>query len=93
MTDRKQDVFTSTGSHRAWVGEGAPAAVRAAGHAPVGHAPVGSTRDGSRNWLTRPQQAPNARHAAITKNLFNFPSYKSWTERMKSNWEKDQEQK
>lgn len=80
MTDRKQDVFTSTGSHRAWVGEGATNGVRA------GAAP----RDGARNWLTRPQ-APNSRHAAITKSLFNFPSYKSWTERVKSNWQKDQE--
>jgi hypothetical protein len=81
MTDRKSDAFTSTGSHRAWVGEGV---------APGAHA-SGSPRDGARNWLARPQQAPNSRHAAITKSLFNFPSYKSWTERMKSNWEKDQE--
>lgn len=81
MNDRKTDIFTSTGSHRAWVGEGA---------APGAHA-SGASRDGARNWLTRPQAAPNSRHAAITKSLHNFPSYKSWTERMKSNWEKDQD--
>lgn len=81
MTDRKPDLFTATGSHRAWVGEGASSGVHAAG----------ASRDGARNWLTRPQAAPNSRHAAITKSLFNFPSYKSWTERMKTNWEKDEE--
>ncbi len=81
MNDRKPDAFNLTGSHRAWVGESAAPAVHA----------NGSARDGARNWLTRPQQPPNSRHAAITKGLSNFPSYKTWTERMKSNWEKDQE--
>jgi hypothetical protein len=81
MTDRKQVFFNSTGAHRAWVGEGTTPMSRPA-----------PARDGTRNWLTRPQ-APNARHAAITKSLFNFPSYKSWTERVKSNWQKDKESK
>jgi len=39
----------------------------------------------ARNWTGRPQ--PNARHAAITKSLFNFPSYKSWTEKVENHWQ------
>jgi hypothetical protein len=79
----KPDVFGSTGAHRAWVGEGT--SVAGAIRTPP------SPRDGARNWTGRPQ--PNARHAAITKSLFNFPSYKSWTEKVKSNWQKDKDQK
>jgi hypothetical protein len=33
--------------------------------------------------------SPNARHAAITKTLANFPNYKSWAEKAKTNWKKD----
>jgi len=75
MTDHKPDTFGSTGAHRAWVGESATAgAVRSL-----------PPREGARNWTGRPQ--PNARHAAITKSLFNFPSYKSWTEKVKTHWQ------
>jgi hypothetical protein len=76
MADHKPDVFTSTGAHRAWVGE------NAASSGAVRPLPP---RDQGRNWTNRPQ--PNSRHAAITKSLFNFPSYKSWTEKVKTNWQ------
>ncbi|HYM33880.1 MAG TPA: hypothetical protein VET48_00720 [Steroidobacteraceae bacterium] len=79
MADHKPDAFGSTGAHRAWVGEGAPSTARAL-----------PPRDGARNWTNRPQ--PNARHAAITKSLFNFPSYKSWTEKVKTNWQQEKPQ-
>ena len=75
MTDHKPDVFGATGAHRAWVGESANMGAR------VPPLP----REPARNWTNRPQ--PNARHAAITKSLSNFPSYKSWTEKVKSNWQ------
>jgi hypothetical protein len=79
MTDQKPDAFGSTGAHRAWAGENASAStVRAL-----------PPRDGARNWTGRPQ--PNSRHAAITKSLYNFPSYKSWTEKIKTNWQKPKE--
>jgi hypothetical protein len=86
MVDHKQDVLTATGSHRAWLGE-------RAGDRPVAGAPLRPStvlRDGARNW-NRPQAATstNSRHSAITRNLANFPSYKSWTEKMKTNWQKD----
>ena len=83
MADHKTDIFGSTGAHRAWVGE-SPAAGAVMRTPPL-------NRDGARNWTNRPQ-TPNARHAAITKSLFNFPSYKSWTEKVKTNWQKEKDQ-
>jgi hypothetical protein len=81
MTDRKQDISLATGAHRAWVGENVAAGVplRPANSVPA------------RAW---PNRAPangnsNSRHAAITKTLANFPSYKSWAEKAKTNWKKD----
>ena len=81
MTDRKQDISMATGSHRAWVGETAGLPLRAAVPTPVP----------ARSWANRalPAANPNARHAAITKSLSNFPSYKSWAEKAKTNWKKD----
>lgn len=29
----------------------------------------------------------NSRHAAITRNLRNYASYKSWAEKMRSSWD------
>jgi hypothetical protein len=77
MTDRKHDLLMSTGAHRAWIGETGGAQAR----------PV-PPRDGASQWPARGQRIKggNARHAAITKGLSNFPSYKSWAEKAKSNW-------
>jgi hypothetical protein len=81
MTDHKPDSLNATGMHRAWVGESV---------ASVGAARALPPRDAApRNWTNRPQG--NSRHAAITKGLSNFPNYKSWTEKVKTNWEKDKE--
>jgi hypothetical protein len=80
MTDRKQDTLLATDAHRAWVGE------RAAGVPLRAAVPLPA-----RAWPNRapPTGNPNARHAAITKTLANFPSYKSWAEKAKTNWKKD----
>ena len=32
-----------------------------------------------------------ARHAAITRNLQNYASYKSWAEKMRTSWESDKD--
>jgi hypothetical protein len=83
MTDRKQDILTATGAHRAWVGEN------------VAGVPLRSANPLPHAWPTRvPTPAnPNARHAAITKSLANFPNYKSWAEKAKTNWKKDKPEK
>ena len=87
MTEPNSDSMTATGKHRAWVGERineAAAPLRA-----------GAARDAGRTLTGRsPEVAPaNARHAAITKRLSNFPSYKSWAEKVKSNWkDKDKQE-
>ena len=87
MTDQTQDTLTATGKHRAWIGERLNERAGERGNETQRNAP--------RNWVNRPQQpaaAGNARHAAITKRLANFPSYKSWAEKAKSNWrEEDKE--
>lgn len=41
----------------------------------------------ARNWPSAPQ--PTNRHAAITRTLKNFPSYKSWTDKIKNSWKPD----
>ena len=82
MADKQDISSTATGAHRAWVGE------RPHDRA----APVPPRADATRTWATRAQNAAapgNARHAAITKSLANFPSYKSWAEKVKTNWKKD----
>jgi hypothetical protein len=83
MTEPNSDSLSATGKHRAWIGErlGESAAPLRA------NAP----RDAARTLTNRPQEtaSSNARHAAITKRLSNFPSYKSWAEKAKSNWQKD----
>ena len=37
-------------------------------------------------WLDRMQRA-RARHAAITRNLYTWSSYKNWAERVRDSWE------
>ena len=83
MTEPNTDSLTATGKHRAWVGERVSDAA-----APLRS---GAARDVPRTLANKPPEAvpANARHAAITKRLSNFPSYKSWAEKVKSNWQKD----
>jgi len=81
MAEHKGDELSATGSHRAWTGETGPV-VRA-----------GAPRDPQRNWLDRAhpptQQPTNSRHAAITRSLNSWSNYKSWTDKVRSNWDKD----
>jgi hypothetical protein len=37
------------------------------------------------NWSDRMQRA-RGRHAAITRNLYTWSSYKNWAERVKTDW-------
>lgn len=38
------------------------------------------------NWLDRMQRT-RGRHAAITKNLYTWSSYKNWADRVRDNWD------
>jgi hypothetical protein len=83
MSEHKGDELSATGSHRAWTGDTAGPTVRA-----------GAPRDKQRNWLERahpalPQPPANPRHAAITRSLNSWSNYKSWTDKVRSNWDKD----
>jgi hypothetical protein len=44
----------------------------------------------ARSWLNRTQPA-NPRHAAITKSLASFPNYRSWADKVKTTWHKEEE--
>jgi hypothetical protein len=44
------------------------------------------------NWSDRMQRA-RGRHAAITRNLYTWSSYKTWAERAKTNWEEGDDDK
>jgi hypothetical protein len=78
MTDRKSDDALATGTHRAWAGEPTRPVVRAGGTA----------RDSQRTWVDRAQPA-NPRHAAITRSLYSWSSYKSWTDKVRHSFDKD----
>jgi hypothetical protein len=78
MTEHKSDELTITGRHRAWTGETAGSVVRA-----------GAARDVQRSWLERTQPS-NPRHAAITRSLNSWSSYKSWTDKVRHSWDKDE---
>ncbi|HLS81577.1 MAG TPA: hypothetical protein VK025_09275 [Steroidobacter sp.] len=75
MPEHKSDELTATGMHRAWAGE-AGSVMRA-----------GVARE-ARNWIDRAPPS-NPRHAAITRSLYSWSNYKSWTDKVRSNWEKD----
>jgi hypothetical protein len=79
MSEHKPDELTATGTHRAWTGE--PGSVVRAGVA----------KDAQRNWLDRGTQPANPRHAAITRSLYNWTNYKNWTDKVRSNWDKDKD--
>jgi hypothetical protein len=78
MSEHKADELTSTGRHRVWTGENTGSVVRA-----------GTARSSAQhNWLERAQPA-NPRHAAITRSLYSWSNYKSWTDKVRSNWDKE----
>jgi hypothetical protein len=84
MSEHKGDELSATGTHRVWTGDSVGPAVRA-----------GAPRDAQRNWLDRaptpppPVQPGNSRHAAITRSLYSWSNYKSWTDKVRNNWDKD----
>jgi hypothetical protein len=84
MTEQKHDELSATGTHRAWVGEGVQQrpAVRAGT----------DRREPSRGWLERATPA-NPRHEAITRSLYSWSNYKSWTEKVRNDWKKDDKDK
>jgi hypothetical protein len=78
MSEHKGDELSATGRHRAWTGETTGPVVRA-----------GTAKDPQRTWLERGSQPGNSRHAAITRSLNSWSNYKSWTDKVRSNWDKD----
>ena len=78
MTGHKSDDSMATGKHRAWAGEAGTAIPRI-------NSPL---REVQRNWLDRSQPA-NPRHAAITRSLYSWSNYKTWTDKINKSWEKD----
>lgn len=80
-TETKIDEMTATGRHRAWAGENAGSIVRAG-------APRDPQRAVDANWLDRAQPT-NSRHAAITRSLNTWSNYKSWTDKVRSSWDKE----
>jgi hypothetical protein len=77
MSEHKRDDFLATGMHHAWVGESHGPAVRA-----------GGPRNTERNWLDR-SQPTNQRHAAITRSLYSWSNYKSWTDKVRGSFDKE----
>jgi hypothetical protein len=84
MSEHKGDELSATGTHRAWTAESVGPAVRA-----------GTPRDPQRGWLERAQPPAlppsNPRHAAITRSLYSWSNYKSWTDKVRSNWDKEKD--
>jgi hypothetical protein len=74
-TNHGGDEMNATGKHRAWTGETGGARARAGGRE-------------THNWLERAQPS-NPRHAAITRSLYSWSNYKSWTDKVRSNWDKE----
>lgn len=81
MTEPKIDELSSTGRHRAWTRDSFGPIVRA-----------GSRQELQQSWLDRKQTA-NSRHAAIMRSLGNWSSYKSWTDKVRHDWDKGQKDK
>lgn len=81
-TETKIDEMTATGRHRAWTGENPGTIVRA------GTPPRDPRAAANPNWLDRTQPS-NSRHAAITRSLHTWSNYKSWTDKVRSTWEKE----
>jgi hypothetical protein len=41
-------------------------------------------------WLEQMQRS-RTRHAAITRNLYSWSNYKSWAEKMRIDWQREEE--
>ncbi|HVC30648.1 MAG TPA: hypothetical protein VND24_05625 [Steroidobacteraceae bacterium] len=56
---------------------------------PAGEAPAADRAEPFPGWLDRMQRA-RVRHAAITRNLNTWSSYKTWADRMRESWEEEE---
>jgi len=52
--------------------------------------PQAQGADAPRAWPARDASA--SRHGAISRQLFTYSHYKSWADRMRSNWKKEDEE-
>lgn len=86
MIEPKVDELSATGTHRAWAGETAGVMSSAIGAV----VRAGTPREMQSNWLERAQPA-NPRHGAITRTLYNWNSYKNWTDRVKGSFDKERD--
>ena len=43
-------------------------------------------------WLEQMQRS-RTRHAAITRNLYSWSNYKSWAEKMRNDWQQEEDKK
>ena len=50
----------------------------------------GPGADAPRAWP--PREGASSRHGAISRQLFTYSHYKSWAERMRSNWKQEEEE-
>jgi len=51
---------------------------------------AGPVADPSRTWP--PRQGASSRHGAISRQLFTYSHYKSWADRMRTSWKKEEEE-
>jgi hypothetical protein len=51
-----------------------------------GKPPPPAATDPYESWMEKMQRG-RGRHSAITRNLYNFASYKSWADKMKGSFE------
>lgn len=57
--------------------------------APPPNRPPAPRADGPRAWP--PREGASSRHGAISRQLFTYSHYKSWADRMRSSWKKEEE--
>ena len=58
--------------------------------APPPRRPPGSGAEPARAWP--PREGPSSRHGAISRQLFTYSHYKSWADRMRTSWKKEEEE-
>ena len=57
---------------------------------PPSSRPPGAGADAPRPWP--PREGASSRHGAISRQLFTYSHYKSWAERMRSSWKREDEE-
>jgi hypothetical protein len=67
-------------------GKDDPANPRGAGKTPATPPPPGGGAEAYARWIEHMQRS-RGRHAAITRNLYTWSNYKSWTEKVKNSWD------